>query len=117
MNLQLSVLSGSAVLTATSALTSRIPPILLLGTWSITLVVLAVAQVRLQRRALDGALALVEHLGRDATKVIVRRHGEVEIQTARRAIRAPRPQQAAPRHRHRRRRRPVDRRRRKRDRP
>jgi hypothetical protein len=117
VNLRLSALGGSAVLTATGALTSRIPPILLLGTWSITLIVLAVAQVRLQRRALDGALSLVEHLGRDTTRVIIRRHGEVEIQTARGAIRTYQRRQATPRHRHRHRRRPAAGRQRKRPRP
>jgi hypothetical protein len=117
VNLRLSVLSGSAVLTATGALTSRIPPILLLGTWSITLIILAVAQVRLQRRALDGALALVEHLGRDAARVIIRRHGEVEIQTARGAIGGHRRRQAPARHGHRHRRRPVAGRQRKHPRP
>jgi hypothetical protein len=117
VNLHLSVLSGSAVLTATGALTSRIPPILLLGTWSITLIILAVAQVRLQRRALDGALALVKHLGRDTIRVIIRRHGEVEIQTARGAIRTHQRRQTPSRHRRQHRRRPVAGRQRKRPRP
>jgi hypothetical protein len=117
VHLQLSALSGSAVLTATGALTSRIPPILLLGTWSITLIILAVAQVRLQRHALDGALALVEHLGRDATRVTIRRHGEVQIQTAQGVIRAHRPRQAPPRRRHRHGRRPPAGRQYKRPRP
>jgi hypothetical protein len=107
VNLRLSALGGSAVLTATGTLTSCIPPILVLGAWSITLIVLAVAQLRLQRRTLDGALALVDRLGRDTTRVIIRRDGEVEIQTARGAIRAHRRRQAPPRHRSRRRRRPV----------
>jgi hypothetical protein len=113
VNLRLSALGGSAVLTATGTLTSRIPPILLLGAWSITLVILALAQLRLQRRALDGALALVDRLGQDATKVIIRRHGEVEIHTAKASSPTPRTRQAPPRRRRRRRRHPARRHRRR----
>jgi hypothetical protein len=96
VNLRWSALSANAAMTSAQVVTDRIPPIVLLGTWSVTLVVLAAAQVCLQRRALDGALALVCHLGRDATVVIVR-HGEVQIHTRRCAAQARRPRRAPPR--------------------
>lgn len=90
MNLRWSALSANAAMTSAQVLTGRIPPIVLLGTWSATLVVLAVAQVRLQRHALDGALALVRHLGRDAAVVVVRQ-GEVHIHARQHAVQARRP--------------------------
>jgi len=104
VNLRWSMLGGGTIITAADALTRRIPPIVLLGAWSITLIVLAVAQVRLHGRTLDAVLVLVQHLGRDATRVIIRRHGEVEIHTVRDTAHGPRRQPAPPRRQHRRRR-------------
>jgi hypothetical protein len=117
VNLRWSVLGGGTVITTADALTRRISPIVLLGTWSITLIVLAVAQVRLHGRTLDAVLVLVQHLGRDATRIIIRRHGEVEIHTVRDTAQVRRRGQAPPRRQRRRRRRPGDRGRRERHRP
>jgi hypothetical protein len=109
VSLRWSALGGGTVITAADILTRRISPIVLLGAWSITLIVLAVAQVRLHGRTLDAVLTLVQQLGRDATRVIIRRHGEVEIHTVRDTARVRRREQGPPRRQHRRRRRPVGR--------